>query len=94
MSKGYHVYFNVSCHLELAKFLADRINALMGVPDFVDLAPYAMFKSLRLPNCPKIALDGTVSANSRYNLPENAQIQDYLITCTIGTMFIKSPLHI
>jgi hypothetical protein len=29
MSKGYHVYFNVSCHLELAKFLGDRINALL-----------------------------------------------------------------
>ena len=93
-SNGYHVFFNVSCDLELARFLGDRINALIGAADFVDLAPYCLFKSLRLPGCPKVALDGTVAANSRYELPQGMQIQDFLVTNTNGTIFLKSPLHI
>jgi hypothetical protein len=88
------VFTNVSCTLEMCRFLGDRINALMNVSDYVDLAPYALYKSLRLPGCPKVGLDGSVNANSRYTLPEHANITDFLITNTIDTIFIKSPLHI
>jgi hypothetical protein len=78
----------------MCRFLGERINAHMGCADYVDLGPYALFKSLRLPNCPKVALDGTVNSNSRYPLPEGQKINEFLITNTMNTTFITSPLHI
>lgn len=93
-SNGYHVFTNASCSLEMARFLGDRINALMGLPDYVDLAPYGLYKSLRLPGCPKVGLDGTVNANSRYVLPDGQKIYDFLITNTIGCTALEAPLHI
>jgi hypothetical protein len=94
VSQGYHVFTNIACTLEMCRFLAERINAHMGCADYVDLGPYALFKSLRLPNCPKVALDGAVNANSRYPLPEGQKLNDFLVTNTIGCIFVKSPLHI
>ena len=94
VSQGYHVFTGASCSLEMARFLADRINASLGVSDYVDLGPYALFKSLRLPGCPKVGLDGTVKANSRYTLPDGAKIYEFLVTNTIGCVHLQAPLHI
>jgi hypothetical protein len=54
VSEGYHVYSNLAMTIELAKFIADRINSRMNLTDYVDLAPYGLYKSLRLYNCPKV----------------------------------------
>lgn len=56
----------------MARFIADRINALLNQPDYIDLAPYGLYKSLRLFDCPKVGLDGVVNANSRYNIHPDA----------------------
>ena len=84
-SQGYHVFTNASCTLEMAKFLADRINSIMNQPDYVDLAPYGLYKSLRLPDCPKVTLKGEVKSNSRYTLPQGHKLENYLVTNTIDT---------
>lgn len=94
VSGGYHLFSNISCDLVMARFIGDRINALLNQADYIDLAPYGLFKSLRLPGCPKVGLDGTVNANSRYNLPEGAELHQYLVTNTIGCVHIPTPLHI
>jgi hypothetical protein len=78
----------------MCRFVGDRINALMQLPDYVDLAPYALYKSLRLPGCPKVGLDGVVNANSRYTLPDGHKLHDYLVTNTIGCIQLKTPLHV
>jgi hypothetical protein len=72
----------------MARFIGDRINALMNQPDYVDLGPYALYKSLRLYNCPKVGLDGIVNANSVYRLPDNAEPYEFMMTNTIGCIHI------
>ena len=72
----------------MARFIADRINSLLNQPSYVDLGPYALYKSLRLYSCPKVALDGTVNANSVYRLPDNAEPHEYMITNTIGCIHV------
>jgi len=78
----------------MARFIADRINAIMNQPDYIDLAPYGIYKSLRLYNCPKVALNGEVNANSRYTLPEKSEPYEFMMTNTMGCIFINTPLHI
>jgi len=93
-SQGYHVYTNAACSLSLCRFIADRINAAMNKADYVDVAPYGMYKSLRLFNCPKVTLQGEVKANSRYTLPDRAEPHLFMVTNTIDCIFIQAPLHI
>jgi len=88
------VYTNASVSLELARFISDRVNSAMGILDYTDVGPYALFKSLRLPECPKVSLSGEVNANSRYSLPDGHKLHDYLVTCTIGCVNLQAPLHI
>ena len=81
--------------LELLRFIGDRINAQMQLPDYVDLAVYGLWKSLRLFGCGKLSLTGEMNAVSRYDLPnQNADVSQYMITNTIGCIPIRTPLHI
>lgn len=93
-SEGYHVFTNVACSLSMCRFISDRLNAMLCDPKYVDLAPYGLYKSLRLFNCPKVSLQGEVNSNSRYVLPEKAEPHLFMITNTIDCIFLQAPLHI
>lgn len=94
VSGGFHVYSNAAVTLVLAKFIADRINARMNMADYVDLAPYGLYKSLRLFGCPKVSRTGDVNANSRYEKPLGLPCWRFMITNTIDCFELSTPLHI
>jgi hypothetical protein len=94
VSKGYHVYSNVAVSLTLARFIADRINARMGLSKFIDLAPYGLYKSLRLHGCPKVSRTGDINSNSRYEKPADMPDWRFLVTNTNDCYDLQTPLHI
>jgi hypothetical protein len=78
----------------MCKLIASEVAFMTSEKGVIDLAIYRQGGSLRLFNCPKIGLDGCVSERSIYRLPSRADPLRYMMTSTVDTLSIITPMHL